>query len=234
MFPPAPFYPEGWELVLHRHLTTVPPTTMFKRFDASNDVSTSTQVKASVQRGIKSQILAAHPSITDDVLDELLPKKIPLVQYKIGPHLMLYCRMLSSQEGSGGDEPVFFQHRDGPILPTLKFVHKYPKLGFTHVKVDKGAIPFLLGGANVMCPGLTNVGGEMPPDDNNEGDDNNDNNPALQKGDGVIIYAEGKVLPIAVGFMLMSSIDIRKKNKGLGIEVCHFLGDGLWGTDEIQ
>jgi PUA domain protein len=140
--------------------------------------------------------------------------------------------MSSTQEGvsssSSGDEPVFFQHRDGPILPTLKFVHKYPKLQFTNVKVDKGAIPFLLGGANVMCPGLTNVGGEMPPDDNN------DNTPALQKGDGVIIYAEGKILPIAVGFMLMSSIDIRKKNKGLGIEVCHFLGDGLWGTDEIQ
>ena len=203
---------------------------MFKRFDASNDVSTSTQVKTSVQRGIKSQILAAHPSITDVVIDELFPKKIPLVQYKIGPHLMLYCRM--SQEGSsGGDEPVFFQHRDGPILPTLKFVHKYPKLEFTNVKVDKGAIPFLLGGANVMCPGLTNVGGEMPPDD---GEGENNENPALQKGDGVIIYAEGRVLPIAVGFMLMSSIDIRKKNKGLGIEVCHFLGDGLWGTDEIQ
>ena len=58
--------------------------------------------------------------------------------------------------------------------------------------------------------------------------------PGLQKGDGVIIYAEGKELPLAVGFMTMSSKDIRKKNKGTGIEVCHFLGDGLWGTDEIQ
>jgi PUA domain protein len=195
---------------------------MFKRFDASNDVSTSTQVKASVQRGIKSQISTSHPSLTDDILDELLPKKSPLVQYKIGPHLMLYCR----QHEGGGDEPVFFQHRDGPILPTLKFVHKYPELVFTNVTVDKGAIPFMLGGANVMCPGLTNVGGEMPSDEEDK--------PGLQKGDGVIIYAEGKELPLAVGFMTMSSKDIRTKNKGTGIEVCHFLGDGLWGTDEIQ
>ena len=195
---------------------------MFKKFDPSNDVSTSTQVKASVQRGIKSQISNSHPSLTDDILDELLPKKPPLVQYKIGPHLMLYCRQMDG----GGDEPIFFQHRDGPILPTLKFVHKYPKLEFTSVTVDKGAIPFVLGGANIMCPGLTNEGGELPPDEEEE--------PGLDKGDGVVIYAEGKEFPLAVGFMIMSSKDIRKKNKGMGIEVSHFLGDGLWGTDEIQ
>lgn len=197
---------------------------MFKKFDASTDVSTSTQVKASVQRGIKSQICESHPNLSDDILDALLPKKPPLVQYKIGPHLMLYCKQ---SPDNGGDEPVFFQHRDGPILPTLKFVHKYPKVEFTRVTVDKGAIPFLLGGANVMCPGLTNPGGEMPPDN---GDDSN----GLEKGDGVVIYAEGKELPLAVGVMTMSSADVRKKNKGNGIEVSHFLGDGLWGTDEIQ
>lgn len=194
---------------------------MFKKFDPSNDVSTSTQVKASVQRGIKSQICHAHPCLTEDIIDALLPKKPPLVQYKIGPHLMLYCR----QKQGGGDEPVFFQHRDGPILPTLKFVHKYSKVEFTRVTVDQGAIPFLLGGANVMCPGLTNAGGKMPPDGEELG---------LKKGDGVVIYAEGKELALAVGFMTMSSRDIRKKNKGNGIEVSHFLGDGLWGTDEIQ
>ncbi len=190
---------------------------MFKKFDPSNDVSTSTQVKASVQRGIKSQISEAHPALTDEILDELLPKKPPLVQYKIGPHLMLYCR---------GSDPIFFQHRDGPILPTLKFVHKYPGLEFTKVTVDNGAIPFILGGANIMCPGLTNPGGEMPPDDGEE--------PGLEKGDGVVVYAEGKEYALAVGVMTMSSKDIRKKNKGTGIEVAHFLGDGLFMTDEIE
>ena len=140
---------------------------------------------------------------------------------------MLYCRHITSDSGgSGVDEPIFFQHRDGPILPTLRFVHMYPDIKFTSVTVDKGAIPFLLGGANVMCPGLTNVGGCMPED----GEDG----PALQKGDGVVIYAEGKEYPLAVGFMTMSSVDVRKKNKGTGIETCHFLGDGLWGTEEIH
>ena len=29
------------------------------------------------------------------------------------------------------------------------------------VQVDKGAIRFVLGGANIMCPGLTSAGGKM-------------------------------------------------------------------------
>eukprot|EP00565_Helicotheca_tamesis_P009560 CAMPEP_0185726950 /NCGR_PEP_ID=MMETSP1171-20130828/2777_1 /TAXON_ID=374046 /ORGANISM="Helicotheca tamensis, Strain CCMP826" /LENGTH=197 /DNA_ID=CAMNT_0028395401 /DNA_START=63 /DNA_END=656 /DNA_ORIENTATION=- len=197
---------------------------MFKKFDPSNDVSTSTQVKASVLRKIKSSISTSHPALTDEMLDELLPKKPPLVQYKVGPHLMLYCR---------GSEPVFFQQRDGPILPSLKFVHKYPGLDFTKVTVDKGAIPFLLGGANCMCPGLTNPGGWMP-EDGLEQDEQGFDKPGLEKGDGVVIYAEGKELPLAVGVMKLSSAGVREKNKGVGIEVAHFLGDGLYQTEEIQ
>jgi predicted RNA-binding protein (TIGR00451 family) len=30
------------------------------------------------------------------------------------------------------------------------------------VQVDSGAIRFILGGADVMCPGLTSVGGRLP------------------------------------------------------------------------
>lgn len=112
---------------------------MFKRFDPTSDCSTSTQVKASIQRGIKSSICDSHPEVSSDDLDELLPKKPPLMQYKVsgGAHATIYCLE---------DEPVFFQSRDGPILPCLKFVHKYPDLGWTTVTVDQGAIPFILGG----------------------------------------------------------------------------------------
>lgn len=63
--------------------------------------------------------------------------------------------------------------------------------------VDQGAIPFILGGANIMCPGLTNPGGEMPEDE--------DDAPGLKEGDGVVIYAEGKEHALAVGVMKMSS-----------------------------
>lgn len=181
---------------------------MFKTFDPTNDISTSTQVKASVQRGIKSQIKESHPAISDEEIEALLPKKPPLVQYKVGPHMMLYCRRVEQEDASPTDEPVFFQQRDGPILPTLRLVHKYPMLKFTQVTVDKGAIPFIIGGANVMSPGLTKeTGSEMPPD-GAEKDGNGFDLPGLSKGDGVIIYAEGKEHALAVGVMTMSSADM--------------------------
>lgn len=186
---------------------------MFKRFNASSDCSTSTQTKASVQRAIKNFICTSHPNLNPDDLEELLPKKPPLMQYKVtgGNHIVLYC-----QE----DKPVFFESRDGPILPCLKFVHKYADLGWTSVTVDQGAIPFILGGANIMCPGLTNPGGEMADD--------------LEAGRGVIIFAEGKEHAIATGVMKLSATEIREKNKGIGIEVAHFLGDGLYNTNDIS
>jgi PUA domain protein len=174
---------------------------MFRKFDPDNDVSTSTQVKASVQRALKSQIMEANPALTDETLDELMPKKPPLVQYKVGPHMMLYCRHVEAQEGvSGSDFPVFFQARDGPILPTLKLIHMYPDLKMTAVTVDKGAIPFLLGGANIMCPGLTNPGSSMPED--------TDEGAGVETGAGIVIYAEGKEHAIAVGVMTMNSMDM--------------------------
>jgi PUA domain protein len=180
---------------------------MFKKFDPSNDVSTSSQVKTSVQRALKSQLLEAHPALTEDIVEELLPKKSPLVQYKVGPHLMLYCRHVEHEDRIPTDVPVLFQHRDGPILPTLKLVHKYPTLELKRATVDKGAIPFILGGANIMCPGLTNPGSEMPPDGLTK-DSHGFDEPGLAKGEGVVIYAEGKEHAIAVAVMSMSSAEM--------------------------
>jgi malignant T-cell-amplified sequence len=187
---------------------------MFKRFDPKNDVSTSTQVKTSIQRGLKSKLFLANPRITEEQLDLLFPKKDLLIQYKVGSHLMLYAqRVIDNIDGGGSmnnspiDVPVLFQHRDGPVLPTLKLVHQYPTLEFTRVTVDKGAIPYLLGGAHVMCPGLTNPGGELPPD-GVEQDENGFDKPGLEKNSGVVIYAEGKEYAIAVGVLAMSTAEM--------------------------
>jgi PUA domain protein len=89
----------------------------------------------------------------------------------------------------------------------LKIVHKYPFLSFTKVTVDKGAIPYLLGGADVMCPGLTNPGGEMPAD-GEEKDESGFDKPGLATGAGVVIYAEGKEHAIATRVMKMSSAEM--------------------------
>jgi malignant T-cell-amplified sequence len=184
---------------------------MFKRFEPS-EISTSTQVKASVQRHLRAQIADAHPGITEEQWDVLLPKKQPLVQYKVGPHLMLYCQRVERNDEDGisspTDGPAFFQHRDGPILPVLRLVHKYPTLRWTSVTVDRGAIPYLLGGANVMAPGLTKPGRSVMPPDGIEKDPQGFDLPGLARGDGVVIRAEGKDHAIGVGVMAATSAEM--------------------------
>lgn len=54
-------------------------------------------------------------------------------------------------------EPLFFTTRDGPWCPTLRMVHKYPDM-MKKLRVDTGAIKFVLAGADIMCPGLTSSG----------------------------------------------------------------------------
>lgn len=59
------------------------------------------------------------------------------------------------------------------------------------VRADKGAIPFVLSGANVMCPGLTSAGGEMSEE--------------LDAGTPVAIMAEGKEHAMAIGVLTLST-----------------------------
>jgi PUA domain protein len=67
------------------------------------------------------------------------------------------------------------------------------------------------------CPGLTSKGAALP-------DEN------LPAGTVVAILAEGKETALAVGKLIMDTDEIKKINKGIGIEVGTHLGDGLVGA----
>lgn len=58
-------------------------------------------------------------------------------------------------------EPLFFSQRDSPWLPTLRLLHRYPAM-MARVQSDTGAVKFVLQGANIMCPGLTSPGADLP------------------------------------------------------------------------
>lgn len=53
--------------------------------------------------------------------------------------------------------PLFYSDRDGHWFPTLRILHQYPDM-MPKLRTDKGAIKFVLSGANIMCPGLTSPG----------------------------------------------------------------------------
>ncbi|EIN03633.1 hypothetical protein PUNSTDRAFT_93855 [Punctularia strigosozonata HHB-11173 SS5] len=184
---------------------------MFKKFHAATDISGQTPVKSSVQRSIRSALLTQW-IIDAETLESIWPKKETLVHVKCRDHISIYAVQ---------GEPLFFQHFDEPLYPTLRLLHKYPFL-LPKVGIDRGAIRFLLAGAHMMCPGLTSAGGWLPPKEK-----------ALPENTPVAIFAEGKEHPVGIGITKLSTEDIKRVNKDVGVETVTYLGDELWSLVKI-
>ena len=184
---------------------------MFKKFDEKESISGITQLKSSVQKSIRNKILDLYPALGEGgYMDNFLPKKDAFRVVKCHDHLELLV--------NSSGELLFFKHYDGPWCPTLKMLHQYPFL-LPKQQVDKGAIKFVLSGANIMCPGLTHPNAKMTP---------------AEKGTVVAVMAEGKDHALAIGCTAMSTEDIASKNKGVGVENYHYLNDGLWNMKAIK
>ena len=129
---------------LHTHLHAIAAPRaatekkMFKKFDPAEAVSSRSQVKSSVVRGIRAALVEQYPLI-EDVIDEILPKK-DISMAKCQNHVNILC---------AAQEPLFFQQRDGPWYPTLRVLHQYPFI-MPKMQVDRGAIKFVLKGANIL------------------------------------------------------------------------------------
>jgi malignant T-cell-amplified sequence len=132
--------------------------------------------------------------------------------------------------------PLFFQQDlpNTPLIPHLRLIHRFPQ-AFPTIRIDRGAIRFVLSGATLMAPGLTSQGGRLPLPKGNasEGDGGSVDGDGhwskeLEKGDPVVIMAEGKEEACAVGVLVMGTKEVKEKGKGPVVEEAHFLGDGLW------
>lgn len=98
--------------------------------------------------------------------------------------------------------------------------------------MDRGAIKFLLSGANVMSPGLTSAGGHLPEASQGE--------KPLEKGTPVAIRAQGKTHEVAIGSLLLDTEAIRSQGKGNAVDNVHYIGgmsltpahptDDLWAV----
>lgn len=106
------------------------------------------------------------------------------------------------------DETIEFVKDENGLYPFLssKYVESLPK-----VVVDMGAIRFVCNGADVMAPGITEMG-------------------AFKEGDLVVIrdVTHGKAL--AIGMANKSSADIEASKKGKVIRNIHYVGDKLWAS----
>ena len=136
---------------------------MFKKFNYAEDVAGRQNVKSSVQRGIKTKIVETFPKI-ESVIEDIIPKKSQLTLVKWYVLSVVWEANRGSREHISlltlENEVIFFQRFDEPYMPSLKLVHKCspdrvcrlmadPDV-FTKVQVDRGAIKFVLSGANIM------------------------------------------------------------------------------------
>jgi PUA domain protein len=164
------------------------------------------KLKSSIQRNLRQKLLDQFPLLAPHI-DEILPKKSQLDLIKLPEKLSLYAL---------DNRVLFFQHFDDALIPHLRLVHAYPH-AFPRIQVDRGAIRFVLAGAQLMCPGLTSPGAQLP-----------DAAEEIKPGQVVAVGAEGKENACMVGVLKMGTEEIKKINKGVAVEAGHYLGDGLW------
>mgnify|MGYP001370049898 CR=1 FL=1 len=83
-----------------------------------------------------------------------------------------------------------------------------------YAEVDRGAIPFLMNGADCMAAGIQVV------------------DPIIERGDLVWVRDEEHGKPIAIGWALMDAETMDKSTKGKSIRTIHWIGDDLWSIDK--
>ncbi|VDM14436.1 unnamed protein product, partial [Wuchereria bancrofti] len=138
---------------------------MFKKFDEKEDIIGTQQLKSSAQKSIRSKIVEQLP-LLDDYINDILPKKDSFKLIKCKEHVEL----IADCDG----KILFIKPRDVPYFPTLRLLHQYPfilphekvdDLSTSEIlKVDKGAIKFVLNGSQIMCRGLTSPGARLNVD----------------------------------------------------------------------
>jgi PUA domain protein len=79
-----------------------------------------------------------------------------------------------------------------------------------YVVVDMGAVKFVIKGADIMSPGIT------------------DADPNIKEGDLVIIVDETHRKPLATGRSLISGHDMVENSEGKAVKTIHHIGDKLW------
>ncbi|MFC1752931.1 DUF1947 domain-containing protein [Thermoproteota archaeon] len=106
------------------------------------------------------------------------------------------------------DIPAFFYH-EGKISPTLKLLlkHEFP---IKKVTVDMGAVKFVVSGADIMRPGITDFGKD------------------IEKDDLVAIVDQNNHKPMAIGQMLFSGAEAEAMTSGKVVKSVHYVGDALW------
>ena len=105
------------------------------------------------------------------------------------------------------ETPVFI-NANGEVFPTLLNKEILSKLPV--ITVDRGAVPHLCNGADLMAPGIINISGKF------------------QAGAIGVVVDEKFAKPIALVITFYSSDELSEKKEGKVARNIHFVGDRFW------
>ena len=176
----------------------------------TNCILDSGRTQSSTQKRVRAAILTQYPRFSEEDLLRILPKEN-------GGFRLVKCQNRLTLVVARS-EVLFFQHSDGKYWPHLRLLHRFPTL-LPRMQCDAGGCVHVLGGADVMCPGLTSPGGVVSP--------------GVIKGSLVRVDIEGMQHSAAIGVLCMDTDEITSSSKGIAIQTVHTMGDGLWRAHSI-
>jgi len=92
----------------------------------------------------------------------------------------------------------------------LPHLNSVSDANYNSVYVDRGAIPFIIKGADLMRPGIQKM------------------DEKIEKGEIILIKDEEHNKNLAIGFSMFSSKDMQIQEKGKSVKVYHYVSDEFY------
>ena len=97
---------------------------------------------------------------------------------------------------------------ENQYLPTIQFIREYPIIDLPIVKVDEGAVQYILNGADIFTQGITSVIGNFGVNT-------------------IVLVCNPQDAVLALGKSLKSSSEILTLREKAILNI-HYLGDSIW------
>ena len=129
--------------------------------------------------------------------------------YRLGEAIDMNARveLVDNQILLVDNEPLFFSY-NGRWIPTCRFLQRNQVL--KKIVIDKGAIRFIAGGADLFRPGIVQIDEE------------------IEKGEVIAIAEESHDQVIAVGEALQPGSEMKLLKEGKMVKNIHWVGDRIW------
>ncbi|KAK6116717.1 hypothetical protein DH2020_049537 [Rehmannia glutinosa] len=182
---------------------------MFKK---AVEAKSQQRLSGADRKKLKRAIRERFPNASDADMDILLPPKVEITVSKFPNRVLVY--------GLEGDCPMFYDSdgRGSQIFPTVYALWKVPDLLPAFMLKGGEVSRFVLGGADLMFPGI-----QIPAE----------GLPSFSAGEPWTVKVPGNLAPIAVGVTTMSSTEALNAGlRGKALRISHYYRDTLWELAE--